>query len=66
MFYNVKCMVSWLPLIEATYSQNLTILNMKVEELNNKWKLDKIEIEFKKGYDFKDNPIEKTVIFNFC
>ena len=32
---------------------------MEVEKLNNKWKLDKIEIEFKKGYDFKDNPIEK-------
>lgn len=32
---------------------------MKVEKLNSKWKLNKIEIEFKKGYDFKDDPIEK-------
>jgi hypothetical protein len=29
---------------------------MEVEKLNSNWKLKSIEIEFKKGWDFKDNP----------
>lgn len=32
---------------------------MEVEKLNNNWKLKSIEIEFQKGYDFKDKPEEK-------
>lgn len=34
---------------------------MEVEKLNNNWKLKSIEIEFQKGYDFKDNKPEEKV-----
>jgi len=32
---------------------------MEIEKLNNNWKLKSIQIEFQKGYDFKEKPEEK-------
>lgn len=33
---------------------------MEVEKLNDNWRLEKIVIEFEKGYSFKDKPEEKV------
>jgi hypothetical protein len=32
---------------------------MEVEKLNENWRLQKIEIQFEKGFDFKTKPDEK-------
>ena len=32
---------------------------MEIEKLNNNWRLQKIEIQFEKGYDFREDPEEK-------
>jgi hypothetical protein len=32
---------------------------MDVEKLNGNWRLQKIEIQFEKGYNFKEKPEEK-------
>jgi hypothetical protein len=33
---------------------------MKIEKLNNKWRLESIKIDFRTGYDFKENPEERV------